>query len=261
MNKEEYKYVLYSDRPNYGSSPNFIRGDAAPESGGFTSLYAVDESTAQAIQSAGTAKNFKGVVWSERLWIDVDSYEAADTTERKLKEMGYAFISYESGGRGAHFGVLRTSDPSHLLPLQDKAFVREHFPEADATIYTHLHPFRLPGTLHNKTGRPKRFVSQAAGKPIELPPYRDEVRSVGRSEVFAVSGQTKSIFDIHFIQRNSEASKEGERHAHLVRLIYALRDNGYDVNIARWWVNEVNKRFSPPKEEYEIEKALGSIYR
>jgi hypothetical protein len=46
-----------------------------------------------------------------------------------------------------------------------------------------------------------------------------------------------------------------------VRLIYALKDCGYDVNIARWWAGEVNKRFTPPKGNDEIEKALGSIYR
>jgi hypothetical protein len=264
MSKELYAYYLYSPRPDYGTTPVFYHRDFLPESG-FASLYAVTKDTAEAIVQAGSAAGFKGVVWSERLWIDVDSYERADTTESKLKERGYDYVSYDTGGRGAHFGVLRSNGPSHLLPQQDKQWVQEHFPEADVSIYSHLHPFRLPGTPHQRTGNRKTFVSSQGGETITLskPTLRDRLfkgQGQGKSNTLLSSART-SVFDIHFIQRNSEPAKEGERHAQLVRLAYALRDSGYSIDIARWWCGEVNKRFSPPKTEEEIEKALGSIYR
>jgi hypothetical protein len=259
--RDKYKYHLYSPRPDYGSGiPHFI-DELAPS--GFISLYSVTRETAEAITAAGTARGFKCIVWSERLWLDVDSYESADRVEERLNELAYEFSSFDTGGRGVHFGIIRTSPPSHLLPLQDRTWVKEHFPEADSSIYTHLHPFRLPGTIHQKTGGQKRLVGEHPGRALELPPY-ERIQNDGSPRDIQLSlhsnGQ-KSIFDQFFIQRNSEPAKAGERHPQLVRLIYALRDNGYDVNVARFWVNEVNKRFQPPKGQDEIEKALGSIYR
>jgi hypothetical protein len=283
--KNDYLYVLYSPRPDYGSKPKFIHIRELPNEG-FTSLYQVTKETAEAIERAGTAAGFKGVVWSEYLWLDCDSYEAADKVEGRLKEFGYEFKSYDTGGRGVHFcivcsdgGVLfnggdsiRTRkapvkcydrvSPSHLLPLQHRQWVKENFPECDSSIYTHLHPFRLVGTTHSKTGGRKRLVEEHPGRALELPPF-DKARASepeGRAGIFPTSGG-KSIFDEFLIQRNSTPAKAGERHAQLVRLIYALKDCGYDVNIARWWAGEVNKRFTPPKGNDEIEKALGSIYR
>lgn len=256
---EEYKYVLYSPRADYGIKPRFVDTNSLAHTTGFTSLYAVTAATAKAIEQAGSAKGFKGVVWSERLWLDIDGYERADATEGKLNELGYDYVAFDSGGRGAHFGVRRDAAPSHLLPYQDKRWVEENFPEADTSIYTHLHPFRLPGTTHERTGRIKQKAGEKAGSALILPPFNNKLPQAPSG--FLASSGARSIFDVHFITRNSEPCKAGERHQTLIRLIYALRDNGYDVNIARWWVGEVNKRFSPPKEDYEIEKALGSIYR
>jgi hypothetical protein len=262
MNKDDYSYSLYSLRPDYGATPKFYHDSKLPATG-FSSLYKVDFATAQAIDKAGTCKGFKGVVYSERLWLDIDGYEKADKVEEKLNVFGLAYISFDTGGRGAHFGISRSNVPSHVLPLQDKQWVQEHFPEADTSIYTHLHPFRLAGTEHSRTGRKKLQVGATVGKSLILPPFSNESPKTGsNSEAFSRTPSEASIFDNFFIQRNTqEVPQEGQRHAQLVRLIYALRDAGYDVNIAKWWVSEVNKRFLPPKEEHEIEKTVQSIYR
>lgn len=272
--KDTYAYHLYSPRPDYGTTPVFYHRDDLPKEG-FISLYSVDKPTAMAINQAGTCKGYKGIVFSERLWIDVDSYEAADAVEERLREAGYDYVAYDTGGRGAHFGILRLSADSsgilgpglegmfpcsHLLPLQDKQYVQEHFPEADSTIYTHLHPFRLPGTPHHRTGKRKTLVSEGGGRSLALPAFKQESVERPIGEFLSGSKDGKSILDITFITRNSEPAKAGERHAQLVRLCYALRDNGYGINIARWWVNEVNKRFQPKKTEEEIEKVVQSIF-
>jgi hypothetical protein len=259
VSNDEYKYYLYSPRPDYGvGTPTFI--DVLPE-GGFVSLYAVTKESAERIRDAGTCKGFRGIVHSSHLWLDIDSYEKADRVEERLKEMGFEYISYDTGGRGAHFGVVRDNSPSHLLPSMDRAWVQQHFPEADSSIYTHLHPFRLPGTPHHRTGKRKQLVSKGIGHSLRLPQYTQEVRGIEVGNSLGIGSGSKSILDQYFIQRNSEPCKAGERHPQLVRLIYALRDSGYSLDVARFWVNEVNKRFQPPKEQHEIEKALGSIYR
>jgi hypothetical protein len=258
--KDDYVYYLYSTIATYGPRPKFVHANDLHSLEGFISLYAVTKDTAEAITEAGTAAGFKGIVHSERLWLDCDAYEKADAVEERLKERGYDYVAYDTGGRGAHFGINRANGPSHLLPLQDKQWVQENFPECDSSIYTHLHPFRLPGTSHQRTGKRKCLILQQQGSYLQLP---RSTKQILREENGCFDGESlrKSIFDIHFIQRNSEACKAGERHPQLIRLIYALENNGYSKEIARWWVGEVNKRFSPPKSQDEIEKALGSIYR
>lgn len=255
---EPYLYHLYSVNATYGATPNFIVRTALPGSG-YTSLYSVTKDTAEAIKQAGTTTSFKGVVWSERLWIDVDSYEEADRVEEGLRELNVDFIAYDSGGRGAHFGILRITEPSHLLPQQDKAWVEKWFPEADRSIYTHLHPFRLPGTIHEKTGRRKAVVCDVRGSAITLPPFKREAVQV--STPSSSEGRRKSIFNYIRVMREMKPSSNGERHYSLVRLVYALRD---DVKASRaeatYWCEEWNRLLSDPKSPEELAKVIGSIY-
>lgn len=255
---KKYEHHLYSNRPTYGASPTFV---VHPEGRleGFCSLYTVTEDTAKAIQQAGTAKGFKGVVWSQRLWLDFDSYEAAERAERRLIEMGVSYVAYDSGGRGAHFGVRRDCAPSHLLPRLDRLWVEQNFPEADLSIYTHLHPFRLPGTVHERTGRRKELVCDRAGSSVKLPPA-SALEEAQVSAPGSTSGGT-SIFDIFRIVALTVPLARGvERHPHLIKLIYALHNHGYSIDVCIFWVSEWNKLLEEPKNDEEMRKAIRSIY-
>jgi hypothetical protein len=233
--------------------PTFVHIDQCP-SAGFISLYSVTESTAAALHEAGTTAGFKGVVWAERLWIDIDSYAAADAVETRLRSMELNFEAYDSGGKGAHFGVFRNHAPSHLLPAKDKQWVQKHIPEADLSIYTHLHPFRLEGTHHEGTGRVKVLVASCPGQALTLPPLDTKVQKTPQGE--------KSIFDCFRVMSNISPASEGERHDQLVRLTYALKDDAkVGPYSALWVVDQVNKRFEKPKEYHEIEKIISSIYQ
>lgn len=251
-----YTYSLFSVTADYGPKPCFV--DAVQSDlRGFTSLYQVTEETAKAIEQAGTVKGFKGIVWSERLWLDFDNEDAARRADSRLKEMGYDYVCYTTGNRGLHFGILRDHIPSHLLPLLDKAWVKANFPEADSSIYTHLHPFRVPGTVHEKTGRPKTLLFERRGRTLVLPPLkREEMQIISFGQK-----QGKSVFDCFYVMANTVPVTAGQRHSTLVKLINALKnDAGVSMDIAMWWASEWNKMLSEPKEEYEIEKAIRSIY-
>lgn len=252
----DYNYFLYSNSANYGSHPSFVPLADLPKEG-FQSIYAVTAETAAAIKQAGTTKGFKGVVWSERLWIDFDDKDAAGRAETKLKEMNYEYNCYTTGNRGLHFGILRDNSPSHLLPALDKAWVKEHFPEADLSIYTHLHPFRIPGTKHEKTGRPKELLYGRGRGALVLPPLRKEeiqIDTVGQ-------GGGKSVFDCFFVMANTIPVEAGQRHQTMVKLIYALKNDAQaPMEAALWWLLEWNKMLSEPKEHHELEKAIRSVY-
>lgn len=256
-------YRVYSPGLYYSAKPCFLDPDALGSKTGFASLYAVSDETRKAIEQVGTTKEFAGCVWSERLWLDVDSYEAAEKVENRLKEMGYDYIAYDTGGRGAHFGIARDTAPSHVLPAQDKAWVKKHFPEpeVDKSLYTHLHLFRIPGTLHGTTGKPKVLVSRQSGKVLVHEPYKpSENRSIATfSNVGAPSG-TGSIFDNFSIMSQTGPARNGNRHPTLVRLAYALKAGSIPIDKAYWWLSETNKMFEEPKGEQEIEKIIKDIY-
>lgn len=259
MSKELYRYVIASSIKSHTAVPHLV--DRVEGLQGFTSLYAVTQETAQAIEQAGTTSHFKGVVWSERLWLDFDSYEAAAAAERRLKEMGYGFHAYDSGGRGVHFGILRDTAPSHLLPAQDKAWATEHFPDTDPSIYSHLHLFRLPGTVHESTGRKKTLVLQVPGPALTHPKWENTYDTRRLSHSVSNGSDPRSVFDHFRVMSNTRPVPVGERHASLVRLCYALRDDArLSPFMALWWLGEANKLFDLPKTSEELEQITRSIY-
>lgn len=252
----DYCYYLYSNSANYGAVPSFLPLSDLPKEG-FMSLYAITKETAKAIEQAATTRGFKGVVWSERLWIDFDDHDAAGRAESKLKEMKYDYVCFTTGNRGLHYGILRDNSPSHILPFLDKAWVKQHFPEADTSIYTHLHPFRIPGTVHEKTGKPKKLLYGRSGGTLVLPPFKKEDIQVGPIG----PGGGKSVFDCFFVMANTVPVEAGQRHQTMIKLIYALKNDAQaPMEAAMWWLTEWNKMLSEPKEHHELEKAVRSIY-
>lgn len=256
--ESKYCYNLYSSNATYGSSPYFCRNDSFPGTG-YSSVYAVTEDAAKALVAEGTTAGFKGIVWSERLWMDFDSYEAAEQAESKLKEMGYDYIGYDTGGRGGHFGILRTALPSHLLPQRDKQWATDNFPKCDKSIYTHLHPFRLSGTVHEKTGNRKRVVCEQRGVSLVLPPFKRETLRIDTTP--GSQRRSKSIFNCYRVMREIRPIGTGGRHQSLVKLIYALRDDAKATSQETlYWCNQWNLLLEEPKTNEEIEKAVQSIY-
>lgn len=254
-----YDKCIYSATKSYGSKPTFIDASSVEQEAktGFTSLYLVSQETAEALITEGTTKNFKGVVWSERLWIDIDSYKTADGVEQRLIDMEVDYVAFDSGGRGAHFGLLRDHAPSHVLPQKDRAWVKEHFPEADTSIYTHLHLFRLPQTVHETTGRQKCLVSERRGRSLTLPAYKDYLGQLEGNH----TGLKKSVFECFRVMSHTVPVETGGRHEYLVKLTYALKDDaGVNAKEALFWLRHTNLLYSEPKSNEDLEKIIKSIY-
>jgi hypothetical protein len=256
---ERYSFYLYSTTARYSVPPDFRHRSELP-SKGFASVYAVDEATAKAINSAGTTRKYAGVVWNQVLWLDIDSYTGAETVERRLREMELEYVAFDSGGRGAHFAITRHCSASHRLPEQDKKWVKNHFPEADTSIYTHLHPFRLSGSIHERTGRRKEVVSRGEGKALVLPKETEKVNETTVDRDFSSSLVEGSIFSNRRIMSFTKAYTEGDRHRGLNRLAYILKDCGYSKELCFWWLLETDKISECPKGELGVLEAMRSVY-
>ncbi len=225
---------------------------------GFSSVYAIDESSAEALQRTQNYVGFKGVVWSDKLWIDADTEEAAIKIDAGLRESGLGFTRYTTGNRGAHFGINREAAPSQLLPEQDKAWVKARYPEADLKLYGHLHMFRLPGTVHEKTGKPKEIVATVEGTTIihGRPDKKRAVQSLGS----LMNPSTESVFVDNTIMNNSVPCTNGQRHYALLSVATKFSMRKEDPKIALWWLREINKMFTEPKSEEELNKLIHWAY-
>lgn len=261
---EHFSHRIGSFTRNIGRPPVFVHSRDLVQNGfQFCSVYAVRAEDAEAIQAAGTAAGFKGIVWSQRLWVDFDNHEAADKAEEFLRREGYDFVVYDTGGgRGRHIGVLRRARPSHLLPAQDRAYAALNFPGCDLSLYWHLHLLRLPGAVHERTGRPKRLLSRHEGRELVLPPFTPKDVVLSDSPAPAVGPPRESIFKVwDVMSRLVPDAKEGDRHRHLLILARALKnDAGVTADEAAWVLLEVNRGFDEPKEQEEVLKICRWAY-
>lgn len=260
MNEEHanvYNFRIYSDG-SYYPNPLVIATAPRMDIDRFTSLYQISAESARGIGTAGTVAGFNGVVWSERLWLDIDGYDKAERVELKLQELGLDYIAYDSGGKGAHFGVKRTHEPSHLLPKKDKQWVSQTFPEADLSIYTPLHLFRIPGAIHETTGRRKEAVSQRQGTTLTLPEQSQEPIYLTSRKI--TSYDNSSIFLDPRLGSTVRTVPTGNRHETLVKVCYAAKDKGADAETARWFLEQLNSLFKEPKEEKQVSKVVANIY-
>jgi len=258
-----FNYRIGSLTSALGRPPVFYRSDLLQSKGcAFGSVYAVRREDAEAISlTAGTAAGFKGIVWSQRLWVDFDNTEGALQARKLLKEQGYDYVEYDTGGRGSHFGIRRDCNPSHILPLLDKHWVKENMPLADLSLYWHLHLIRLPGAVHERTGRTKTLVTRQPGQALILPnvlPDDEGVKQAAASE----GKRRESIFSCwQVVSLLTGAGINGSRHRHLLDLVLALKnDCMVSMDESMWVVREVNRGFEEPKAEEEVEKIVKWAY-
>lgn len=262
-----YDYVIWQPQKLRLGPPRFVRAADCPWFG-FCSIYQVDEETAQTLSASGTTAGFKGVVWSERLWIDIDSNEAAQAVKERLYAQGLDLVVYDTGNRGLHFGILRSCPPSRALPGKDKTWVSENVPEADLSLYSHLHLLRRPGARHEKTGRRKHEIARRRGSALDLSRLEvKEPRSV--VEGFNEQRARTSIFKDFLVTKYSQPNRstdarpvDGSRHQQLVNLCFSLKNRGESPDIAFWWICNVLSSFREPKyNEGHVEKIIESVYR
>ena len=259
---DKYNWRLGSTTTTLGKPPLFYTNrDLLPSGCQFASVYGITAEDAQAIHTEGTAAQFKGVVWSARLWADFDTTESAEAAKAFLKKEGYDHVVYTTGNRGAHIGVARSATPSHLLPQRDKQWAATNLPGCDLSLYWHLHLIRLPGAVHESTGLRKELLYSHEGRQIILPPY---VNSEGTSYVPKAptsSGNRDSIFNIWSIASNLTEPTGISRHKHLVGLAKALRDDGQvTADEALWVLLEVNRGYGEAKPEEEVQSILRWAY-
>jgi hypothetical protein len=259
---DKYIYRLGSHTNHIGSPPRFYKASNINNGlNKFASVYSITGEDAFHIQEAQTAAGFRGTVWSRRLWIDIDTAEAATAAKAKVKELGYDHVVYDTGNRGCHIGIARDALPSHTLPQQDKAWVQANIVGADLSLYWHLHLIRLPGVLHEKTGKPKRLIYSQEGKILALQPWvQASTNNMGGTSGQAPSGtplKRVSIFKTWEVMQHFVPT--GHRRQ-LVELAVALHRAQVTKEEALWVVRELNRAYTVPKDENDLLRIVDWAY-
>lgn len=219
---------------------SFFHQDELPDAG-FSSVYGVSEEDAQKLVEAGSYAGFRGIVHNSTLWVDTDSDADSEAVERQLVKLRLAYSKWSSGNRGHHYGISRSAQASDILPALDKQWCEENIPQADLKLYSHLHLFRRPGHVHEKTGRPKVLVSESSGETLDLQNYELKPQEPRPS----ASSLSTSIFEDEDIMNLAVPYSDGNRHRMFIILASRLADRGEPYEFALGWVENVNRLGDP----------------
>jgi hypothetical protein len=241
--------ILYEWRPKLQRRKNWppVLSLEPVEGSCFRSVYGYPEETANLIKSNGHVGGLKGkVVQSSLLFVDVDEDENVEQVEKAIADLCVSFSKWTTGNRGAHFHIDTESITDSNLPYSQAEFIRNLGIDdlVDMSIYRHHSIFRVPGALHQDTGKPKTCLYQVDGEVLSIPIVEEPEPEYSNTE----HGDPESIriFKKNLLQRRSV----GGRHMHLYILFESGMRAGHDIDsmldYLLWW--NAQQRAPHPEE-------------
>lgn len=123
---------------------------------GFQSAFGFDRDVMEICQKENSLKPLKALpVYCDTLLMDFDSNDEAASKFELDKLVGINYQKFHSGNRSIHFHIKIFPIIDNSVPMRIKQWVKKHAPEADLSFYHHGGLYRLPGTIHDKTSKPK----------------------------------------------------------------------------------------------------------
>ena len=197
-------WIEVSDRPLHGVPPKLVHEDDVDDCVGFRSVYSYPEETAKWISKNWSDKHqvFGSVnglvasgmdVGSDRIYMDIDDDpESAAKWLKCLKDWNISHSVWDSGNRSVHIHIVTPYKCDRRIPHSQRVFLEQWGASIGATTDTSIYHaaglYRLPGTIHAKTGRAKTFVSQHVGTALDYPiaDIRKSVKPEDEGEVLSV---------------------------------------------------------------------------
>lgn len=223
----------------------------------FRSVYGYPPETAAQIKKQQNVAGLHGMpVQNTHLFIDVDEDENVEEVERVIAGLGAGFSKWTTGNRGAHFHIDTEAITHSHLPYSHAEFVRGLGIAGlvDMTIYRHHSIFRVPGAIHQDTGKPKECLYQVDGPVLSIPIVIEPEPEFANYE--EATPEAVRIFKKNLVQRRGV----GRRHLHLFILFESGMHAGQDIDsmleYLYWW-NAQQK--TPHSEEAIYRKWKGFV--
>jgi hypothetical protein len=254
----KYEYRLQTIR--FGA-PTLLPNGVAQGIIGFSSVYGFPDETQACIESIESIRGINGLpLYSDMLYLDFDSEDGVEEAEAMLQGMGVGFKKYTTGNRGCHFHIPTVPITSPILPSIHKAFVDNHFPKADLSLYKYSGLIRNVGTWHIKNpGKRKLLVKEVVGSllTIEIVPPKDRGRikfvyeELDQTEADFLLG-TMLLKEIH----------EGKRNNTVYMMAFLAKTAGMDYTEAEDLLGKYNQtHIFPPLDNREFKSVIRSCYR
>lgn len=137
---------------------------------GFRSVYAyTDETKEYILKENSTAGLEDHDVYSDTLFVDFDNQpESSKAFAIHLNNMGIKYDVYHSGNRSFHFHVHLVKMFGKDVPYSQKEWMKNNSTNSDLSFYHTSGMYRLVGTIHFKTRKPKVLLYSHQGKLLDI---------------------------------------------------------------------------------------------
>ena len=227
---------------------------------GFRSVYGYTAETARQIRESGTTRNLEDIpVYSDVLLVDFDNDQ--DLAKAWYAEHAhlYNMDMYYSGNRSVHLHIRIEPMFGTDVPHKQRAWIRQHLPQADDSFYHKAGQFRLPGTYHLKNPGHMKTLLASTGvstrldlRDVEVPPAPIPIRG----PTMRNASQLGNIL-LQFLATKVEP---GHRNTHIFTTVDLCYKLGYDVDEATKMLQMWNVRLPSPHDEDYISRTVEEMY-
>jgi hypothetical protein len=246
-------FIEIRGTPQRSGAPRLVPLEDSHKYTGFRSVYAYNSDVAALINSRNSTADLRDQsVYSDTLFVDFDNTDPEPLC-RYLIENGIRFERWDSGNRSTHLHIGIEPMFGVWVPASQKAWMKEHAPEADLSFYHQSGQYRLPRTYHAKTGKPKKLIAEYAGSLLIIPQAEQE-----QTEVEIQEGGDKTTLAMLLLASRGE----GKRRPHLFQLGVSALECGYtyeeSLNHLRFWNSRMS---SEPHTEQVLRQQLDGAYK
>lgn len=138
---------------------------------GYRSVFAWSSEHATEAKTVGTVKVLKDKpAFTDTIFVDFDNNEkGALAFKQELDNEELLYEMYTSGGRSLHFHIQTVPVYDVLVPNSVRKFMQKFLQYGyDQSVYNYCSLFRLSGTIHEKTGKPKELIDRGGFYTLEL---------------------------------------------------------------------------------------------
>ena len=181
MSGREAHVWEYRSNVSRSGAPVYVPFHVLMNMQGFQSVFGIPTEEAQKNSERGSSAGSTYPVYCDTLLLDFDDCpDKAALAEEYFKNVGAAYLKFDSGNRSVHFHVAIEPMCGVAVPGSIKQWVTANMEGADTSFYHNQGMYRLPGTVHRKTGRKKLLLDRASGGRLIIPML--ELRRYGRDD-------------------------------------------------------------------------------
>lgn len=242
-------WIEHSRKPSHGIPPALIPLEDWLSEAGFRSVYAYPYKTAEWIHNNGAVKGLKAAllpVYSDVLFVDIDDDpESGELMIAELEKWGVGFEVWDSGGRSVHLHINLVPMEGIYVPESQLAWLDllalASGANFDRSIYHPAGLYRLPTTIHAKTGKPKTLVRVVEGADLSIPMLDEDSIRRGKE----ATSEYEALLSLHRLI--SVQLNEGGRRFHAWKIVSHCDMLGYGPDYTMKHLNWWNERFCKPQ--------------